>query len=131
MIALAQASGGLAGPVAPAWVVLPLAAIALIVIAVHWVQLAKADMPATRKRIRTACGAVMMLCVPVFAYAFGVASPSKPREFVLAWMLASSMLLIVLLLACVDLLHTASEAKRERARLHAELLAQGEEPKKV
>jgi hypothetical protein len=123
---IAHASQALASPidspVAPRWVVLPLAVLSLLVIALHWVQLAKAQMPAARKRLRTACGLVMMISVPVFAYAFAIASPARPREFVLSWILASSLLLIILLLAAADLFITAAEARREHRRLIREVL---------
>jgi hypothetical protein len=117
---LAQQS--VSGPVAPAWLVLPLAVLALLVVAWHWVGLARAEMPAARKRIRSVCGALMMVGVPVFAYAFGIASPARPRQFVLAWMLASSVLLLVLLMAAADLAYTGWEARREMKRLRREVL---------
>jgi hypothetical protein len=108
-------------PVAPAWLVLPLAVLALLVVAWHWLSLGRAEMPAPRKRIRSVCGGLMLVSVPVFAYAFGIASPAKPRQFVLAWMIASSLLMLVLLIAALDLAYTAWEARRELSRLRREM----------
>lgn len=125
LVVLSQAASQspLGLPVAPAWLVLPLAVVALLVIATHWVMLGKAPMPATRKRIRSACGVLMMLSVPIFAYAFGIATTARPREFVLAWMLASSMLFLILMLAAADLIFTAYELRAERRRMREEMQA--------
>jgi hypothetical protein len=92
--------------VAPAWAVLPLAFVTLIVVAVHWVALGQADMPRWRKSIRTANGLVMMLTIPVLAYGFGVVSPQNQRHFILTWVLATGLMSLVMLLALADVLNS-------------------------
>lgn len=115
----------LAQSIAPAWFVLPVSIFTLIVIAAHWVMLAKADMPPLRKRVRSACGLASMLAVPVLAYAFGIADVDSPRQFVLSWMTATVLLLIVLVLAGIDLSVTAWDARRQLVRLRKDALSKG------
>jgi uncharacterized membrane protein len=104
-------------------VVLPLALLALFVVAGHWIVLGKAQMPRFRKSLRTANGLVMMLAIPVLAFGFGVVSPSNPRLFTITWMLASGLLMLVLLLAAVDLIHTNIIARREHQQISLEIRA--------
>lgn len=110
----------------PAWVVLPLALIALVVVAGHWILLGKAQMPRFRKALRSANGVVMMLAIPVLAYGFGVVSPgggeADKRQFVLTWLVASGMMVMVLVLAMVDLSQTWWEAWQARKALRRELV---------
>jgi hypothetical protein len=110
----------LAQAIAPAWFVLPLSALALLVVAGHWVALGRADMPMTRKRLRSANGLVMLFSIPVLAYSFGIADTAQPRRFVLAWMLSAGLLVIVLALAGLDLLYTLRLALAERRSFRAE-----------
>jgi hypothetical protein len=110
-------------PIAPSWVVLPLSLLALFVVAGHWILLGRAEMPRFRKSLRTANGLVMMLAIPVLAFGFGVVSPSNARLFTITWMLASGLLMLVLLLAAVDLIHTNVIARREQERLSIEIRA--------
>lgn len=107
----------LAASIAPAWFVLPVAAVALLVTAGHWVALAKSDMPAGRKRLRTANGLVMLMTIPVLAYGFGVVDTSDQRRFVLTWMAASGLIIIVVALAGLDLCSTFLFARKARREL--------------
>jgi hypothetical protein len=127
----------LAQSIAPAWFVLPVAAVALLVTAGHWVALARAEMPATRKRLRTANGLVMMMAVPILAYGFGVVDTSDHRRFVLTWMAGSGLIIIVLTLATLDLFSTFLQARKAQralrdafaiARAKAALEAKAAEP---
>jgi hypothetical protein len=102
---------------------LPLSLLALFVVAGHWILLGRADMPRFRKSLRTANGLVMMLAIPVLAFGFGVVSPSNARLFTITWMLASGLLMLVLLLAAIDLIHTNILARREHQRLAIEIRA--------
>ena len=74
---------------------LPVAAVALLVTAGHWIALARAEMPAGRKRLRTANGLVMMMAIPVLAYGFGAVDTADHRRFVLTWLAASGLIIIV------------------------------------
>lgn len=117
--------------IAPAWLVVPLAAFTLVVLAGHWIALGRAALPAFVKRVRSVNGLLMMLSVPVLAYAFGLADVNQARQFVLSWMLATGLLTLVLMLAFIDLLHTLIASRRqmralrqEAARLRAKALAE-------
>ncbi len=108
--------------IAPAWFVLPMAVVALLVTAGHWISLARAEMPAARKRLRTANGLVMMLAIPVLAYGFGVVDTTDHRRFVLTWMAASGLIIIVVALAALDLCATFVLAHKARRDLRAEFI---------
>jgi hypothetical protein len=113
----------LAQSLVPGWIVLPMAIITLIVIAVHWVSLGSATMPAVRKRVRSACGLVMLLTVPVLAYGLGIVSTSHPRVFSITWLLVMGLLIVVLLLAIVDMICVWREALADRRALMIQVMA--------
>jgi hypothetical protein len=121
----------LAAAIAPWWAVLPTAVVAMLVVAGHVMLLPGAAMPASRRRIRAANGLLMLVTLPLAAYAVGAADPDvDPRRFVLAWMLTAGLLVIILGLAMLDILNTLRLRSRERreaiddlARARAEALA--------
>lgn len=115
---LALQSGG---PLLPAWFVLPVALVVLVLVAGHWIALGRMDMPPARRSIRSANGLVMMLAIPVLASGFGIVGTERPRTFVLTWMLASGLLLLVLLLALLDMAYTWRLALGTRRALRDEL----------
>lgn len=95
------------GPIASAWLVMPLAGVALLVVAGHILLLLRADMPASRRRIRIASGLLMMFTLPIGAFACGIADPVlSQRAFALAWMLTAGLVTLVLALAVLDMLNT-------------------------
>ena len=101
-------------PLLPAWVVLPVAAIMLLVVATHLMLLLKSDMPASRRRIRTLNGWIMLFLVPIGAAAFGVVTPSDPRMFLLIWIVVVLMLFLLIGRAMLDLVNTTRLYRRER-----------------
>ncbi|MBI1189697.1 MAG: hypothetical protein GC200_03325 [Tepidisphaera sp.] len=104
----------LAAGLVPSWAVFPLAVLAMLVVAGHVLWLPRAEMPASRRRIRIANGLLMLFALPLAAYALGIADPSNDkRGFVMAWMLVSGMVTIVLLVALVDLANTWRLHRRE------------------
>ncbi len=117
-VMLAQVSGQ---PLGPRWVVLPMAAVTLVVLAAHVTAIRAAPMPESRRRIRTANGVVMMVLVTVLAYAVGVATPSSPGGFALGWMAAVGLLFVVVLLSLMDMLNTfrlhARETKETKSKI--------------
>jgi protein-S-isoprenylcysteine O-methyltransferase Ste14 len=124
------AAGGHA--LAPWWAVLPLALLTLLVLAGHVLSLARIEMPASRRRIRTANGLVMMLTVPLGAYAVGIADPRQDqRSFVLAWMMVAGLLLVVLLVAGLDIVNTWRLHRREHRDLVRTLAAPAPAPERV
>jgi len=112
-----------ASALAPAWVVLPLAVLTLLILALH-LSLLRADTncPPCRRRIRTVNGVVMMSLVPVFAYAIGIASPdTAPREFAIAWMFTLGLTGLMAVMACIDVLNTARLRSIERRKIREDL----------
>lgn len=114
---LAQSSG----PVAPAWVIIPVACVAMLVVAAHVIALGKAEMPASRRRIRSASGALMLLTIPILAYASSMVSPSQTRLFILSWALGVGLLTLVVALALLDMLNTLRLHRAEKAALRRSL----------
>jgi hypothetical protein len=89
------------------WAVMPLAALTMLVVAGHVLWLPRAQMPASRRRIRIVNGLLMLFTLPLAAYALGIADPTNDkRGFVLSWMFVSGAVTIVLLVAIVDLVNT-------------------------
>ena len=91
-------------PVLPFWLVGPLAGITMILVAGHLLALrsARARMPASRYRIRSVNGGMMLSLVPLLACAFGVISPEDQKLFVIVWLTCSGLLGIVAVLAVID-----------------------------
>lgn len=111
-----------AAPILPAWVVLPMGVLTLLVIAAHVsVMLGDHTIPGSRKRIRVANGFVMMFVTPLIAFAFGVLSPDDVRTFTVVWTLIIGLLFIVIMLAGFDVLNTARLHTAERRRLRKRL----------
>lgn len=108
MSTLAQSSFA---PLVTPWVVVPLAVAVLLLLGAHVHLTARICVPESRRRIRMVNGVLMMMIVPVAAYALAIVPPASQRPFVLAWMLVAGLLCIVLALAIVDALNTM--------RLHA------------
>ncbi len=117
-------------PLLPAWVVLPVAAFMLLVVAIHLMVLLKSEMPASRKRIRTLNGWIMLFLVPIGAAAFGVVSPGDPRLFVFIWMVVILMLVLLIGLAMLDMINTTRLHQRERDNLAEHFRKSPREPEK-
>src|SRR5215510_3061619 len=122
-LAQAGAAGAVStgGPLAPAWLVAPLAVLALLVIAGHVLALDKAEMPASRRRIRKVNGFLMMFTTPLAAYAFAVVSPSRARLFVMVWMIVAGLVTLVLLLALLDMANTWRMTWAEKRELRRQV----------
>jgi len=102
-------------PIAPLWLVGPLAAIAMVTIAGYIIALGEAPddrMPPHRRRIRTATAWLSLTVVPLIAHGFAIASTSEPRIFMLVWALATFLLALILVLAMIDLWILAIERRR-------------------
>ena len=114
------------GPIAPTWFVLPLAMIALLVVAAHLIVLrehAIGKMPESRRQIRMITGWVMMFAIPVLAYGFGIVSPNKEQDFLTAWLAIVGLLGAIVLMACVDALNSLRLARVESKKLQSEFHA--------
>lgn len=106
-----------AAPMAPAWVVFPLAGFTLVVVMWHIAGVVRADLEPSRRRIRLANGGVMLALVPLIAYAFGVATTSEPRWFAMSWLLVMGLLGLMIVLAIMDSANTARLHTAERIEL--------------
>jgi len=114
------------GPIAPSWIVLPLAMVALLIVAAHLIVLrehAIGKMPESRRQIRMVTGWVMMFTIPLIAYGFGIVSPTKEQEFLTAWLAIVGLLGAVVLMACVDALNSIRLARVQSREIHQELRA--------
>lgn len=105
----------MSGPIAPPWLVFPLAGIAMVITAGYLIALREApsDMIAPRQaRIRTATGWLTLITLPLTAYGFGVTTTADPKTFMLVWVTVTALLAFIFLLASIDLLSLAAERRR-------------------
>jgi len=124
-------------PIAPPWLVFPLAGIAMIITAGYLIALREAPPAAInprRARLRTATGWLTLITLPLTAYGFGVTTTADPKTFMLVWVTVTSLLAFIFLLAAIDLLTLAAERRRvldahrealRQARLRTVQLASG------
>lgn len=111
------------GSLAPGWLVLPLAGVALLATAAHIVALREAPagaLPESRRRIRIATGWVIMVTIPLTAYAFGIATPSDAGVYLTVWMTVVALLGAILMLALLDAVNTMRLHRAAVRRLRAE-----------
>lgn len=102
----------------PAWLVLPVAGVLMLLVAWHAVALELSAEPASRKRIRVVNGWVMLIGIPVVASGFSLVDPEgRPRAFVMIWAVGIGLLLISVTLAAVDMVNTWRLAKSDREEL--------------
>lgn len=101
------------------WVVLPIAAALMLVVAALQAAIQRADAPPSRKRIRSANGVVMLLAIPLLAAGFCLVNPTlAPRAFLLVWAAAIGLLCIAVLLAVLDMMNTWRLTTTSRRSLH-------------
>lgn len=111
-------------PISPAWLVLPIAAVALILQAGYLIAIKDAtpeQMPPSRKRIRIASGWLSMFAIPLSAYGFGLASPSSAGTFTIIWMLVIGLIGAIVFLAVLDAMNTMRLHRSEGDQVHKEL----------
>lgn len=113
----------LSEPILSAWIVVPMAAVTLLLLAGHLTALQTAAMPRSRRRIRTINGLLMMLVTPLIAYVFCVATTNEPKTFVLGWTAVVWLLASIIFVAVVDAMNTLRLAREERAELRGRLVA--------
>jgi len=109
-----------AEPLVSPWISMPLAALTLVALAAHVAHLHTAPMPASRRRIRSMNGSVMLVTVPSLAIAFSLVSPDRTRLFVLAWTACVALLGLMVVLAMADMVNNWRLYRTERAALLAE-----------
>ncbi|MEM8757107.1 MAG: hypothetical protein AAGF47_04910 [Planctomycetota bacterium] len=109
------------GPALPLWLLVPPAAILMIVLAASILAMRDADMDGTRRRIRTAASLIMMLLQPLIVYLFGIGSANNPRPFVFAWAMVVGLLGILVVLAMLDVFNNTRLSRENRKLLREEL----------
>jgi 4-amino-4-deoxy-L-arabinose transferase-like glycosyltransferase len=108
---------GTTNPVLPPWVVLPAAAATMLVVAAHILVMPTIEMPASRRRIRTVNGFLMLFATALLAYAFGMATESAPRRFAVVWSAVVLLLAVIVAIAMLDVLNTVRLGFRDRRRM--------------
>lgn len=106
----------------PAILTLPAAAVLLVVVAGHLLATMHRTEPASRRRIRTANGFVVLVTIPLLAMGFSVIDPDRyPTEWLLVWLAAIALLSINVGLALLDIANTIRLTLRSRRDLRTSL----------
>lgn len=107
----------------PAALAIPVAIIAMIVVAGHAQALMRApEIPESRRRIRLANAVLMLLTIPLLTTGFSLISgASHPRLWVMIWMLSTLLIGMILILAVLDTANTVRLSRRRRQHLRASL----------
>ncbi len=117
-------TGVLAQAVVPALPAILLAAVGMVLTAGYVLAIQRDDVPASRRRIRTASGVLLMMLMGLLAWASGVVPVADRRLFVLAWLLVVIVLGAVIALALADIFNNLRLAQGERRARNRELADQ-------
>ena len=109
------------GPALPLWAVVPPCAMLMLFLAGYVLALREADVPESRRRIRTMGCVTMMLTQPLIVYLFAIATPANARTFMLTWALLIGLLGILVVLALVDVLNNVRISANARSAFRSEL----------
>lgn len=112
-----------AGPALPLWALIPPAFLFMLVLAASIKAMQQAEMPESRRRIRTSASLIMMALMPLLVYLFGIGSAQSPRPFIFTWALVMGLLAILVILAMMDAINNTRIATRRRVELRRELRA--------
>jgi|GEM_PF-1285983 hypothetical protein len=99
------------------WLVLPLTAVVMLLTIWHVLAIQRTAMPASRRRIRTASGLLMLLLFAALTFALAGAPISERRLFVLSWLAVLGLVMLVLMLAAMDMANTVRLSGRLRRQL--------------
>ena len=126
----------MSGALVPYWFSIPLGLAAMLITAAHLIAMRSPSlrMPASRRRIRSVNGGIMLALCPLLVVAFSFTSRAEPVMFLRVWTAATGLLAIVVVLAGVDMLNSArlgreairearAEFRRELARARGEIAA--------
>ena len=89
-------------PVASAWLVIPPAAIMMLVMCFHIDGLLRSPHRSRRRRIRLLNGFVLLALAPLLVLGFAYVTPGTPRVFVVVWGLIFWLIGITVMFACMD-----------------------------
>jgi len=109
------------GPALPLWIVAPPCAILMLILAGYVMALREAEVPETRRRIRTMGSITMMLTQPLIVYLFAIATPAGARTFMLTWALLLGLLGILIVLALLDVVNNMRISANARQEFRSEL----------
>ena len=90
-------------PLMPSWLVIPMAVVLVFIVGRHVLAIPGAGFSPSTRRIRTAAGLIMMALIPALAFGLSVTDTNQPKTFVIAWMIALGLTLIMLILALADI----------------------------
>ncbi len=104
----------------PAFISLPLAAVAMITVAVHLLVVERRTRNFTRRRIRLANGWLMLFSIPLVAAGFSFIDPNtRPRMFMIVWLSVLGLVLMSIALAVADMINTMIAARHAATELRA------------
>lgn len=108
-------------PLLPVWIAMPLAILAIVVVAAHVASMYRSgEIPPSRRRIRVANAWLMVVAIPLLACAVSVVTPARQRAFVLVWLAAIGLVLMILVVALIDVLNNHRLHARSRRALRQE-----------
>lgn len=93
----------------------------MLVLAGYVQALREADVPESRRRIRTAGSIVMMMTQPMVVYLFAIVTPASPRKFMLTWAMLTGLLFMLVVLALVDVINNLKLHAKMRSDLRSEM----------
>lgn len=109
------------GPALPMWLVAPPCLILMLVLAGYVQALREAEVPASRRRIRTLGSVTMMLTLPLIVYLFSIATPGNARTFMLTWAMLLGLLAMLVVLAMLDVVNSTRIQRKARQEFRSEL----------
>lgn len=109
------------GPALPLWAVVPPCALLMLVLAGYVQALREAEVPESRRRIRTLASITMMLTQPLIVYLFAIATPANARTFMLTWAMLIGLLGMLVVLAMLDVVNSTRIQRKARQEFRGEL----------
>lgn len=110
--------------VIPGFITLPVAAVAMLTVAVHLLVVERGTRNFVRRRIRMANGWLMLIAIPLVAAGFSYIDPNaRPRMFMIVWMTVLGLVFMSIALAVADMINTMLIARRAAGELRASRLA--------
>ncbi len=119
------------GPALPLWIVLPPCVLLMLILAGYVQALREAEVPESRRRIRTLGSVTMMLTQPLIVYLFAIATPANARTFMLTWALLIGLLGMLVVLALLDVVNNLRISANARQEFRAELQSLEEDVRRV
>lgn len=116
-----------AGPMVTPWLIIPLAAVGMVLMAGYTLGIQRDDVPPARRKIRTAIGLLYIFILAALAYGISIATIEDKKTSAVCWLLVIGLVGVSVILAMADAavtLKLAVRERREEAKRAAEELAQ-------